>query len=320
MRGRLPKVSNDDFAFGSQSEPKLWRSDTMRSFFILALAACAGSAFGDLVAHWRFDEPVGSSIANDSAGTYYGTLQGQAAFAPGAGVAGGAISLHRATNDLVNMGNILNLNNTSFTISLWMKTTDPADSYPLAKHRSGVVAGWIVAIGQSGGSYGQPNKPWFYNGNFPGQEVNAQTVVNDGEWHHVCVVFVSGVQKRIYVDGTPAEGTNVANGFSAIDASLLVGGIDIGGNPTGLFEGMVDDIQIYDRPFSDFDVDYLYQNPGQSACGADFNRDTILNFFDVQAFLQAFSNHESRADMNQDGLFDFFDAQAFLAAFSAGCA
>ncbi len=292
----------------------------MRSCFPLMLVCCAGLAHADLIAHWRFDETPGSLLAMDSAGSYYGTVQGQAAFVPGAGVAGGAISLHRATNDLVNMGNILDLTNTSFTISLWMKTTDPGASYPLAKHRSGVVAGWIIAIGQTGNVYGQPDKPWFYNGNYPGQEVNAQTVVNDGEWHHVCVVFVVGVEKRIYVDGAPAEGTNIANGFSPIDASLLVGGIDIGGNPTGLFEGMVDDVQIYDRPFSDSDVDFLYQNPGQSACGADFNRDDILNFFDVQAFLQVFSGHESRADMNQDGLFDFFDAQAFLAAFSAGCA
>lgn len=291
----------------------------MRSLCILALAACAGSACGDLVAHWRFDEPVGSAIANDSAGSYYGTVQGAATFVPDGGVAGGAISLHRITNDLIDMGNILDLTNTSFTISLWIQTTDPTDSYPIAKHRSTIMAGWIFGIGVSGGAYGQPNKPWFYNGNIPGQEVNAQTVVNDGTWHHLCVVFVAGVEKRIFVDGAPVEGTNIANGFSPIDAPLIVGGLQVGASPVGIYEGMVDDIQIYDRPLSDPDVQFLYDFPGVAACGADFNRDQSLDFFDVQAFLQAFASHDTRADMNQDGVFDFFDAQAFLAAFAAGC-
>jgi len=44
-----------------------------------------------------------------------------------------------------------------------------------------------------------------------------------------------------------------------------------------------------------------------------------LDFFDVQAFLNAFSAMDPASDINNDGLFDFFDVQAFLNAFSAGC-
>jgi len=44
-----------------------------------------------------------------------------------------------------------------------------------------------------------------------------------------------------------------------------------------------------------------------------------LDFFDVLAFLQAFSNQDPAADINSDGLWDFFDVLAFLQAFSAGC-
>ena len=54
-------------------------------------------------------------------------------------------------------------------------------------------------------------------------------------------------------------------------------------------------------------------------CPADFNADGELNFFDVQAFLGAFSNLDQSADFTHDGLFDFFDVQEFLALFSAGC-
>lgn len=54
-------------------------------------------------------------------------------------------------------------------------------------------------------------------------------------------------------------------------------------------------------------------------CPGDFNGDGLLDFFDVQAFLNAFSLHDPSADYAPDGVFNFFDVQAFLNAFSAGC-
>lgn len=57
-----------------------------------------------------------------------------------------------------------------------------------------------------------------------------------------------------------------------------------------------------------------------SDCGpADFSGDGVLDFFDVSAFLAAFSASEPIADFTNDGLFDFFDVSAFLSAFSSGC-
>ncbi|KAA0213993.1 MAG: hypothetical protein DYG94_03015 [Leptolyngbya sp. PLA3] len=54
-------------------------------------------------------------------------------------------------------------------------------------------------------------------------------------------------------------------------------------------------------------------------CPGDFNDDGVLDFFDVQAFLQAFSAHHPAADLAADGVFNFFDAQTFLNLFSMGC-
>ena len=56
-----------------------------------------------------------------------------------------------------------------------------------------------------------------------------------------------------------------------------------------------------------------------TACAADLNGDGELNFFDVSAFLSAFSGGDLSADFTGDGLFNFFDVSAFLSAFSAGC-
>lgn len=45
----------------------------------------------------------------------------------------------------------------------------------------------------------------------------------------------------------------------------------------------------------------------------------VLDFFDVLAFLQAFSASDPSADLNNDTLFDFFDVQSYLNAFAGGC-
>jgi len=44
-----------------------------------------------------------------------------------------------------------------------------------------------------------------------------------------------------------------------------------------------------------------------------------LNFFDISAFLSAFSDNDPSADITGDGTYNFFDISAFLSIFSAGC-
>ncbi|MEX0876692.1 MAG: S8 family serine peptidase [Phycisphaerales bacterium] len=56
-----------------------------------------------------------------------------------------------------------------------------------------------------------------------------------------------------------------------------------------------------------------------AACPADLNDDGLLDFFDISAFLAAFSDQDPAADFNDDGLIDFFDISGFLNAFNAGC-
>jgi len=57
----------------------------------------------------------------------------------------------------------------------------------------------------------------------------------------------------------------------------------------------------------------------QSSCPPDINNDGELNFFDVSAFLAAFTAADPIADFNDDGQFNFFDVSIFLTAFGGGC-
>ena len=54
-------------------------------------------------------------------------------------------------------------------------------------------------------------------------------------------------------------------------------------------------------------------------CSADFNGDTIVDFFDYLDFVDAFSASQPSADFNHDSIIDFFDYLDFVDAFSIGC-
>ena len=52
---------------------------------------------------------------------------------------------------------------------------------------------------------------------------------------------------------------------------------------------------------------------------ADINQDGLLDFFDISAFLTAFSTADPIADLSGDSIFDFFDISILLQAFASGC-
>jgi len=54
-------------------------------------------------------------------------------------------------------------------------------------------------------------------------------------------------------------------------------------------------------------------------CIPDFSGDGVLNFFDISAFIKAFSQQDTTADLNTDGSFNFFDISMFLNLYAAGC-
>ena len=52
---------------------------------------------------------------------------------------------------------------------------------------------------------------------------------------------------------------------------------------------------------------------------ADFNHDSVVDFFDYLDFIDAFQSGAAEADYNQDGSLDFFDYLDFVDVFASGC-
>lgn len=59
--------------------------------------------------------------------------------------------------------------------------------------------------------------------------------------------------------------------------------------------------------------------PVGAPCPADLTGDGQLDFFDVSAFLSAYTAMDPAADFTGDGVLNFFDVSAFLGQYTAGC-
>jgi hypothetical protein len=227
-----------------------------------AAGLAQGQASGP-IAHWKFNESAGPTVS-DEARNFPGTLAGGASFA--SGIEGNALSLSRATGDLVVVGDVLPLTGPSeFTIAMWVKlpTSTSPEHLLFGRHVAGVVAGWFLAANSSGSAYGGPGQAWFYSSHSPGLEPESTTLVNDDTWRHIAIVR-DPLQARIYVDGAPAEDTRAAVAIGPTAAPLLIGGIVVAGAPTGYVDGLIDDLQVYNLVLSDADIDALFASPGTS--------------------------------------------------------
>lgn len=158
-------------------------------------------------------------------------------------------------------------------------------------------ARWIANFGN-----GRPAwSPWVIKPDNQGDLIYAFGQTNaQGDWVRI-EGFDESDQLVVSVDAQPIvsgcfAGFIVREGVSKVVVTPL-------GNFDG-FNGM-DDVQIATTPIP--------------LCDVDINCDGNLNFFDISAFISAYSNMDPRADFTNDGLFNFFDVSAFIAQYSVGC-
>jgi hypothetical protein len=239
---------------------------------IVAAGSAGKCAFPPLqaraLAHWKFDETTGL-IANDSAGSHNGTLSSSGASFDSGGISGGALSLSKANNGFVSMGNVLGLGNTDFSIIAWVKMAagDTSDTVILSKHAAYSRNGYLLDVNKLGVFV--DNKASFVEGGSgeAAYTINetpiSRTSVNDGSWHQVAAVFQLGSVRSIYVDGAPAEDRKLSQPFNQNSVAFLIGGANFNGVPTGMFTGLIDEVQIYDYALRPPELDYLFNHPSQ---------------------------------------------------------
>lgn len=295
-------------------------SGPLASFAACAALACAANAAPPvgLIAHLTFDQ-TGAGVALDSAGSNHGTLLGSAAMVAG-GVSNSALQLTVAGGGMADLGTFNpTAGTTPCTITMWIKQTGTLTNtiFPVSKHQAGSLNGFFFCVGTSA-CYGSPGKFWSYRSNSCGSETIATTNVNDGQWHFIAMTFHLATGNRVYVDGGLREATGGAFATIANSVKFLLGGITVGATPTPVYDGMIDDMQVYGHALTCAEINYLYNNPGQTFTGLspDVNGDGEVDGADLGILLSTWGT--SNNDLNFDGITDGADLGILLGAWG-GC-
>ena len=140
----------------------------------------------------------------------------------------------------------------------WIKTTS-AINYIVTNWTSGVGGGWIFYFGEGASSINFG----LLNTTGGGRKVRGSTAINNGVWHHVGWTYdgsqtIGGI--KLYIDGRNEPTTQIVNTSPGVFTNV---GIRIGirGDlDANFFNGLIDDVRIYNRALTYAEVQQLYNS------------------------------------------------------------
>jgi len=188
-----------------------------------------------LVAHWALDETEG--LAGDSVGNNYGYVLGGAIWEPDGGQVGGAIRLDGVDGCII-ASPVLNPADpemsSGFSMFAWVQGGAPGQV--IVSGAAG--ANWLM-LDAEGRLMTEVKSP-----DPSGIPLLSQTVITDGNWHRVGLVW-DGLYRTLCVDdAVVAEDTQ--DGLDGSSNGLYIG---CGKNmqPGTYYSGLIDDVRIYNR-------------------------------------------------------------------------
>jgi hypothetical protein len=197
---------------------------------------------------WHFD-----NNANDTSGT------GNNATVSGTSYVAGKVGTHAvdfSSGDYVEVPNDTSLNSATGTVSFWIKTsTSTAGSTAslISKNKAlNSANGWHIYLDSN--QIAAQIKDVFA----ATSTVKAGPVLNDGAWHHIVLVFVSGSPSYIYVDGA----LNSTSAWPWISYTVTTTdpmrmGVNVDGW-WGNYVGAMDEVALWSRALSAAEVADIY--------------------------------------------------------------
>ena len=151
------------------------------------------------------------------------------------------------------------------TVSFWMypHSLETADDTKMVVGKANWNDNreWRVRIEQNGNFIWQISN----DGNDPGTNecsVDASNYLTIGKWSHIVGTY-DGTTLWLYIDGVQVD-TNAGDGGACYDGSavLAIGAAsDLGGTAPDAYDGLVDDVMIYNRALSASEIQPLYREP-----------------------------------------------------------
>lgn len=286
------------------------------SIALAILTLTAAQAAGDIIAHWDFNE-TGGDIARSSVGGHQGQMYGGASFVTEGGIEGGALSLERDVNSYVDTGPWFDFVDRDFSLQAWVRTNpgDTSDLFVVGQHNSGSLNGIILFVNGINPVERRDGSAGFYASARQQDVLLSGTDVNDGNWHQLVSVYRVAGNVELYVDGANLESSALAQTINPNTASFLIGGITFGSTPGGGFDGLIDEVQVYDYALAAHEIQFLYENPGlalgESRTPGDTDADGDVDLDDLNNVRNTFGQTgDPLGDANHDGVVDLDDLNA----------
>ena len=216
---------------------------------------------GGMISYWKFDEGEGT-IANDTVDANDGALVNGPLWTT-AGMVNGALSFD-GVNDFVDLGTTDVFDGWQYlTIEFWAKPEQTSETWP------SVIAKW------GGTSYYEapwvgihsPSGVWSWEITTDLNENiyrYSSVLVDYGEWQHItCVFDISSQQVEIYKNGSLEEtwtGTYVGTSIISNTNTWSIGRVTRGTWGSHYFNGIIDEVAIYNRALSAGEIQQHYEN------------------------------------------------------------
>ena len=186
-----------------------------------------------LIAHWALDETEGD-IAYDSVGDNDAFVIGGTVWQPSGGQVDGALQLD-GVDDCAITGSIPNPTEGPFSVFVWVKGGAPGQA--VLSQMGG--ARWLCADPSEGNLMTE-----LKGTGWDAAELLSQTIITDGNWHRIGLVWDSS-HRTLYVDDI-AVAEDTQTNLDASDNGLYIGtgkAMEAG----TYWSGLIDDVRIYNR-------------------------------------------------------------------------
>jgi len=213
---------------------------------------------------WLMNEGSGNTVQDLSGNGNTGTLASAVVWSTGQ--FGAAAEFNGDENTRITMPDSPAYSGLSqITVSFWMypHSLETADDTKMVVGKANWNDNreWRVRIEQDGNFIWQISN----DGNDPGTNecsVDASNYLTIGKWSHIVGTY-DGTTLWLYIDGVQVD-TNAGDGGACYDGSavLAIGAAsDLGGTAPDAYDGLVDDVMIYNRALSASEIQQLYREP-----------------------------------------------------------
>jgi tetratricopeptide (TPR) repeat protein len=199
-----------------------------------------------LVAHWKLDAADDDAVLDASGNGHNGTLRGNPVWQRDKGVLGDALALDGNDNVEITERADLGIRN-AWTIAMFIKVKDFNKPYQMIMAQQSV---WYLSRNNQKDSLifkciGL--NPEYIRGNFN---------VNDGQWHHVAVVYGGG-KLSLYIDGFLDNSISASGQISTGNQPVCLGKSLMSDSIDRSWIGLIDEALVYDRALNEKEVHEL---------------------------------------------------------------